>query len=142
MELILKGGLKMINPELSILIHGQASVDGKSSTIMSARIPFLNSNLRTNITTTDNGPGASSENRTQNIEDMNNFREYVYYVESEIKNLINKVQTFNEFMGYPEESIQPTIPEIVLFKNSSETSLEVSNMTDIDTQTNLIKKGE
>lgn len=118
----------MIKPDVTLLIHTQATIDGEPSTIMTARIPFLDSSLNTNITTTDNGKAASEANRKQNREDKQNFEDYVYYLEEQAKEFIGLIKTYNEFMGIPEPEPLPTIePEVDTQISSENTDLTVEN---------------
>lgn len=118
----------MIKPDVTLLIHTQATIDGEPSTIMTARIPFLDSSLNTNITTTDNGKAASEANRKQNREDKQNFEDYVYYLEEQAKEFTGLIKTYNEFMGIPEPEPLPTIePEVDTQISSENTDLTVEN---------------
>lgn len=118
----------MIKPDVTLLIHTQATIDGEPSTIMTARIPLLDSNLNTNITTTDNGKAANEANRKQNREDKQNFEDYVYYLEEQAKEFTGLIKTYNEFMGIPEPEPLPTIePEVDTQISSENTDLTVEN---------------
>ena len=118
----------MIKPDVTLLIHTQATIDGEPSTIMTARIPLLDSNLNTNITTTDNGKAANEANRKQNREDKQNFEDYVYYLEEQAKEFTGLIKTYNEFMGIPEPEPLPTIePEVDTQISSENTDLTVQN---------------
>lgn len=118
----------MIKPDVTLLIHTQATIDGEPSTIMTARIPLLDSNLNTNITTTDNGKAANEINRNQNREDKQNFEDYVYYLEEQAKEFTGLIKTYNEFMGIPEPEPLPTIePEVDTQISSENTDLTVEN---------------
>lgn len=118
----------MIKPDVTLLIHTQATIDGEPSTIMTARIPFLDSSLNTNITTTDNGKAANEANRQQNREDKQNFEDYVYYLEEQAKEFTGLIKTYNEFMGIPEPEPLPTIePEVDTQISSENTDLTVEN---------------
>ncbi len=118
----------MIKPDVTLLIHTQATIDGEPSTIMTARIPLLDSNLNTNITTTDNGKAANEANRQQNREDKQNFEDYVYYLEEQAKEFTGLIKTYNEFMGIPEPEPLPTIePDTDTQISSENTDLTVEN---------------
>lgn len=118
----------MIKPDVTLLIHTQATIDGEPSTIMTARVPLLDSNLNTNITTTDNGKAANEANRQQNREDKQNFEDYVYYLEEQAKEFIGLIKTYNEFMGIQEPEPLPTIePEVDTQISSENTDLTVEN---------------
>lgn len=118
----------MIKPDVTLLIHTQATIDGEPSTIMTARIPLLDSNLNTNITTTDNGKAANEINRNQNREDKQNFEDYVYYLEEQAKEFTGLIKTYNEFMGIPEPEPLPTIePDVDTQISSENTDLTVEN---------------
>lgn len=118
----------MIKPDVTLLIHTQATIDGEPSTIMTARIPFLDSSLNTNITTTDNGKAANEANRQQNREDKQNFEDYVYYLEEQAKEFTGLIKTYNEFMGIQEPEPLPTIePEIDTQISNENTDLTVQN---------------
>lgn len=118
----------MIKPDVTLLIHTQATIDGVASTLMTARIPLLDSALNTNITTTDNGKAASEANRIQNREDKQNFEDYVYYLEEQAKEFIGLIKTYNQFMGIPEPEPLPTIePEVDTQISSENTDLTVEN---------------
>lgn len=118
----------MIKPDVTLLIHTQATIDGEPSTIMTARIPLLDSSLNTNITTTDNGKAANEANRKQNREDKQNFEDYVYYLEEQAKEFTGLIKTYNEFMGIPEPEPLPTIePEVDTQISSENTDLTVEN---------------
>lgn len=118
----------MIKPDVTLLIHTQATIDGEPSTIMTARIPLLDSSLNTNITTTDNGKAANEANRNQNREDKQNFEDYVYYLEEQAKEFTGLIKTYNEFMGIPEPEPLPTIePEVDTQISSENTDLTVEN---------------
>lgn len=118
----------MIKPDVTLLIHTQATIDGEPSTIMTARIPLLDSNLNTNITTTDNGKAANEVNRNQNREDKQNFEDYVYYLEEQAKEFTGLIKTYNEFMGIPEPEPLPTIePDVDTQISSENTDLTVEN---------------
>lgn len=118
----------MIKPDVTLLIHTQATIDGEPSTIMTARIPLLDSVLNTNITTTDNGKAANEVNRNQNKEDKQNFEDYVYYLEEQAKEFTGLIKTYNEFMGIPEPEPLPTIePEVDTQISSENTDLTVEN---------------
>lgn len=118
----------MIKPDVTLLIHTQATIDGEPSTIMTARVPLLDSSLNTNITTTDNGKAANEANRQQNREDKQNFEDYVYYLEEQAKEFTGLIKTYNEFMGIPEPEPLPTIePEVDTQISSENTDLTVEN---------------
>lgn len=118
----------MIKPDVTLLIHTQATIDGEPSTMMTARIPLLDSVLNTNITTTDNGKAANEVNRNQNREDKQNFEDYVYYLEEQAKEFTGLIKTYNEFMGIPEPEPLPTIePEVDTQISSENTDLTVEN---------------
>lgn len=118
----------MIKPDVTLLIHTQATIDGEASTMMTARIPLLDSVLNTNITTTDNGKAANEANRTQNREDKQNFEDYVYYLEEQAKEFTGLIKTYNEFMGIPEPEPLPTIePSIDTQISNENTDLTVQN---------------
>lgn len=118
----------MIKPDVTLLIHTQATIDGEPSTIMTARIPFLDSSLNTNITTTDNGKAANEANRKQNREDKQNFEDYVYYLEEQAKEFTGLIKTYNEFMGIPEPEPLPTIePDTDTQISNENTDLTVQN---------------
>lgn len=118
----------MIKPDVTLLIHTQATIDGEASTMMTARIPLLDSVLNTNITTTDNGKAANEVNRNQNREDKQNFEDYVYYLEEQAKEFTGLIKTYNEFMGIPEPEPLPTIePEVDTQISSENTDLTVEN---------------
>lgn len=118
----------MIKPDVTLLIHTQATIDGEASTMMTARIPLLDSSLNTNITTTDNGKAANEANRQQNREDKQNFEDYVYYLEEQAKEFTGLIKTYNEFMGIPEPEPLPTIePEVDTQISSENTDLTVEN---------------
>lgn len=118
----------MIKPDVTLLIHTQATIDGEPSTIMTARIPLLDSNLNTNITTTDNGKAANEANRQQNREDKQSFEDYVYYLEEQAEEFTGLIKTYNEFMGIPEPEPLPTIePEVDTQISSENTDLTVEN---------------
>nr|UVX44528.1 MAG: hypothetical protein [Bacteriophage sp.] len=118
----------MIKPDVTLLIHTQATIDGEPSTIMTARIPLLDSNLNTNITTTDNGKAANEANRKQNREDKQNFEDYVYYLEEQAKEFTGLIKTYNEFMGILEPEPLPTIePDTDTQISNENTDLTVQN---------------
>lgn len=118
----------MIKPDVTLLIHTQATIDGEASSLMTARIPLLDSNLNTNITTTDNGKAANEANRQQNREDKQSFEDYVYYLEEQAKEFTGLIKTYNEFMGIPEPEPLPTIePEVDTQISSENTDLTVEN---------------
>lgn len=118
----------MIKPDVTLLIHTQATIDGEASTMMTARIPLLDSVLNTNITTTDNGKAANEANRTQNREDKQNFEDYVYYLEEQAKEFTGLIKTYNEFKGIPETEPLPTIePDADTQISNENTDLTVQN---------------
>lgn len=118
----------MIKPDVTLLIHTQATIDGEASTMMTARIPLLDSVLNTNITTTDNGKAANEVNRNQNREDKQNFEDYVYYLEEQAKEFTGLIKTYNEFKGIPEPEPLPTIePDTDTQISSENTDLTVEN---------------
>ena len=118
----------MIKPDVTLLIHTQATIDGEASTMMTARIPLLDSVLNTNITTTDNGKAANEVNRNQNREDKQNFEDYVYYLEEQAKEFTGLIKTYNEFKGIPEPEPLPTIePSIDTQISNENTDLTVQN---------------
>lgn len=118
----------MIKPDVTLLIHTQATIDGEPSTIMTARIPLLDSSLNTNITTTDNGKAANEANHQQNREDKQNFEDYVYYLEEQAKEFTGLIKTYNEFIGIPEPEPLLTIePEVDTQISSENTDLTVEN---------------
>lgn len=123
----------MIKPDVTLLIHTQATIDGEASTMMTARIPLLDSVLNTNITTTDNGKAANEANRTQNREDKQNFEDYVYYLEEQAKEFTGLIKTYNEFKGIPEPEPLPTI--------EPDTDTQISNEnTDLTAQNKGVVK--
>lgn len=118
----------MIKPDVTLLIHTQATIDGVASTLMTARIPLLDSALNTNITTTDNGKAASEANRNQNRKDKQNFEDYVYYLEEQAKEFTGLIKTYSEFMGIPEPEPLPIIePSIDTQISNENTDLTVQN---------------
>lgn len=118
----------MIKPDVTLLIHTRATIDGEPSSLMTARIPLLDSVLNTNITTTDNGKAAGEANRNQNREDKQNFEDYVYYLEEQAKEFTGLIKTYNEFMGIPEPEPLPTIePSIDTQISNENTDLTVQN---------------
>lgn len=118
----------MIKPDVTLLIHTQATIDGEASTMMTARIPLLDSVLNTNITTTDNGKAANEANRTQNREDKQNFEDYVYYLEEQAKEFTGLIKTYNEFKGIQEPEPLPTIePDTDTQISNENTDLTVQN---------------
>lgn len=118
----------MIKPNVTLLIHTQATIDGEASTMMTARIPLLDSVLNTNITTTDNGKAANEVNRNQNREDKQNFEDYVYYLEEQAKEFTGLIKTYNEFKGIPEPEPLPTIePDTDTQISNENTDLTVQN---------------
>lgn len=118
----------MIKPDVTLLIHTQATINGEASTMMTARIPLLDSVLNTNITTTDNGKAANEVNRNQNREDKQNFEDYVYYLEEQAKEFTGLIKTYNEFKGIPEPEPLPTIePDTDTQISNENTDLTVQN---------------
>lgn len=118
----------MIKPDVTLLIHTQATIDGEASTMMTARIPLLDSVLNTNITTTDNGKAANEVNHNQNREDKQNFEDYVYYLEEQAKEFTGLIKTYNEFKGIPEPEPLPTIePDTDTQISNENTDLTVQN---------------
>lgn len=118
----------MIKPDVTLLIHTQATIDSEASSLMTARIPLLDSVLNTNITTTDNGKAANEANRNQNREDKQNFEDYVYYLEEQAKEFTGLIKTYSEFMGIPEPEPLPTIePDTDTQISNENTDLTVQN---------------